>query len=52
MDAIVLLIAIIFVVLIGYAAYSKYRFEEQETWRRMPEGDDEEVIPLDDDSDD
>ncbi|MBI5667123.1 MAG: hypothetical protein HZC41_03875 [Chloroflexi bacterium] len=45
MDAVVLLIALLIVIPIGYAAYRKYRFEEQETWRRMPAGDDEEVIP-------
>jgi hypothetical protein len=49
LDAIVLLIALL-IIPIGYAAYRKYRFEEQEAWRRMPEGGDEEVIPPDDDS--
>jgi hypothetical protein len=50
LDAVIVLIVLLIIVPIGYAAYRKYRFEEQETWRRMPEGDNEEVIPPDDDS--
>ena len=47
-----LLFAVIAILAIAFAAYRKYRFEEQETWRRMPQGNDEEVIPPDDESDD
>ncbi len=44
MDPAVVL-AIVMVVIVGVAAYRKFRIQSEETFRRMPPGSDEEVIP-------
>jgi len=48
MDAAPLLIAAVMVIIVGIAAYRKFRIQSEETFRRMPPGNDEEVIPPED----